>query len=611
MCGIGGFQSFNANVAGDFLKAVLQQQHTRGPDSQGQFLSHNHQTGLCHNRLAILDLSAAGAQPMQSTDGRYVIVYNGEVYNWQDLRTELSAVGMQFYSGSDTEVLLNAYIYWGENFLTRLNGMFAFAIYDQQEEKIFLARDRIGKKPLLYTETSHGFFFASNLPALLHAPAAGNILNRNGILSGLIHNLSHVPEPFTAYEGIFKLRPGHAMTVSAGKIRRIWRYYNPLAGNIMSSTANNLRALLEDSVQRRMVADVPVASLLSGGVDSSAITAMMQRHTRQPVKTYALGLNADDEDLRRARIMANHIGTDHQEFYFDADRQWDVLGDLLRHHGEPIALLPLVHAAELFKGVHADGARVVLVGHGADELFYGYTGHWRTLMVSLALQFGAGVGQYIPGKWQRLCIAKSGARKAALYQQHAQKFATQVLANPVDFNELISAEMIAWGSLMSRHNYLDESNFVGLMVENLHSIQISADLPAMMHSVETRCPFLDYRIMQFAWHTHWRHKLVPGKYHEQKFILRRAVGDLLPVELLNAPKRGFGFGIRQLALLTQHWQVHVHDILLSDEHNDALGLCPRKIIKIWHDCQAGDAHAATMAFKLLLLKRWLKEKQNG
>lgn len=613
MCGIGGFQTFASGMAPEFLDAVLCAQNTRGPDAQGKFVSNDGLTGLSHNRLAILDLSPAGAQPMDSDDGRYTIVYNGEVYNWRELRSELSDCGFHFLTGTDTEVILAAYRHWGKTFLDRLNGMFAFAIYDQQSRELFLARDRIGKKPLLYTENEDGFFFASELPALRHASNTRPELNRNAIITSLVHNLRHIPEPHTAYHGYLKLRPGHAMTVKAGRVQSVWRYYDPLAGASGPTTAQQLRDLLEDAVERRMVADVPVASLLSGGVDSSAITALMQKNSREQIKTYALGLNAEDEDLRRARVMAQRIGTDHREFYFDPARQWEVMGDLLRHYGESIPLLPLVHSAELFRHIHADGSRVVLMGHGADELFYGYTGHWRTLMVSLALQYGCGVGAVLPGDIGALFRAKPGARKAALYQRHANHLANEILTQDAaaNYQETASAQMTFWGELLAGHNYLDESNFVGLMVENQYAITISGDLPAMMHSVESRCPFLDWRIMQFAWRTHWWQKLVPGKYHQQKYILRRAVADLMPENILNAPKRGFGMGIGMVELMTNYWRAHSENILLSPDQNDVIGFDTAKIQNLWQRTLAGDNHAASLAFKILILKRWLQEHAHG
>lgn len=613
MCGIGGHQTFAPGTAPDYLACALEAQHSRGPDGRGTFVSEDQLTGLSHNRLAILDLSDAGAQPMHSQDKNLTIIFNGEIYNWRELRSELSQYGFQFTTGSDTEVLLAAYRHWGKSFFSHLNGMYAFAIYDAASKELFLARDRIGKKPLVYTETPNGFFFASELPALLRALPSAPELNRNAIITSLVHNLRHIPEPHTPWQGIHKLRPGHAMMVKSGRVQAIWRHYDPLEGDQGPTTADQLRELLDDAVERRMVADVPVSALLSGGVDSTAITALMQKKSVEAVKTYALGLNAEDEDLRRARVMAERIGTQHREFYFDSSRQWEVMGELLRYYGEPIAIMPLTYAAELFRHIHADGGRVVLMGHGADELFYGYNGHWRTLMVSLALQYGCGLGAVLPGNIGALSRARSGARKAALYQRHSDHLAHQILTKDSanHFQETVSPQMEFWGEFFSGHNYLDESNFIGLMIENQHSITIAADLPAMMHSVESRCPFLDWRIMQFAWRTHWWQKLVPGKYHEQKYILRRAVADLMPPEILSAPKRGFGFGIGIVELMTNHWRSQVEELLLSNEQNDIIGLDNQKIENLWQQSLRGDSNAASLAFKLLNLKRWLREVAYG
>ncbi|MBM3273915.1 MAG: asparagine synthase (glutamine-hydrolyzing), partial [Candidatus Sericytochromatia bacterium] len=322
MCGIGGIALRpGATIsAREILARMVELQHHRGPDGNGILLRPDGGFGFCHNRLAILDLSDAGAQPMVSDDGRLTVTFNGEIYNWQELRRSLESEGVVFRTRTDTEVLLEAYRRHGVDVSARLRGMFAFAIHDGRDGTIFCSRDRVGKKPFVYAETPAGVCFASEIPAVQVFPDCDSRFNYAAIAGMLLHNVRHIPDPYTAFAGIKRLRPGHSMLIREGRVERIWRYWQPEASNGAVSPGR-LRALLEDAVSLRMVADVPVGALLSGGVDSSAIVHMMQRRASEPVRTYALGLDKDDEDLRRARSFAAQVGVIHKEFYFEPRRQ--------------------------------------------------------------------------------------------------------------------------------------------------------------------------------------------------------------------------------------------------------------------------------------------------
>ena len=246
---------------------------------------------------------------------------------------------------------------------------------------MFCARDRLGEKPFVYAETTLGFAFASEIPALCVMPDIDINFDHAALASMMLHNMRHVPDPYTAYQGIRRLKSGHALIVRDGRIKRIWRYWDPKP-TTKKVTSKRLRGLLEEAVLLQLQSDVPVGALLSGGVDSSAIVALMKKHTVAPVRTYALGRDEDDEDLQRARVMATHLGTEHREFYFDPDENWLIFNNLLANYGEPIMLLPLVHTYALCQAIRNDDVKVILSGNGADELFYGYTGHLRTLRVS-------------------------------------------------------------------------------------------------------------------------------------------------------------------------------------------------------------------------------------
>ncbi|MEW6118035.1 MAG: asparagine synthase (glutamine-hydrolyzing) [Nitrospirota bacterium] len=614
MCSIGGVV-LRPGVALDIrsvLERMLSIQHHRGPDGQGYWWDTKSSIGLCHNRLAILDLSENGRQPMQSSNGILTIVFNGEIYNWRELRRQLEAKGIRFHTGTDTEVLLEAYREFGTEVPQYLRGMFSFAVHDSRDGSLFCARDRVGKKPFVYAETSNGFAFASEIPAVLAMPGCDTTLNHAAVAGMLIHNVRHIPDPHTAYLGLKRLRPGHAMLVKEGKVERVWRYWNPQAAS-EPSTPKRLRELLEESVRLRMVADVPVGALLSGGVDSSSVVNLMQRFSGEPIRTYALGFDKDDEDLRRARVMAEKLGCIHKEFYFDPDRQLKVFRKILSTYGEPIMLLPLIHTYELCREIRDDGIKVVLAGHGADELFYGYTGHLRTALISAVLPWLFPLSPLVKLLPDKLCrgplalvAAQDGCRKAAIYRND-EKVAWSRIINPDIKKELINIvaeELEYWGKLLPPGPYIDESNFVALMVENTHSVTIASDLPAMMASVEMRAPFLDQKIVSFALATHYRKKVTSFRDSSRlKHILKIAVDDLVPHDLLYAPKRGFGMGIQEKMVLQGPWKRYAEEVFAS--LNDLGGLFDRKSIRhLWEQHNTDNTVDSSFIARLFAIQMW-------
>lgn len=615
MCGIGGFQlsGYSGFSAEKLLRDLQTAQQHRGPDGQGIWICDRARTGLCHSRLAIVDTTSLGAQPMCTSDGRFAITFNGEIYNWKEIRNKLESNGIDFRSHSDTEVILQGYRQWGTDVLKKLQGMFAFAIWDHQEKTLFCARDRIGKKPFVYAQTSQGFFFASEISALKKVADCAGIdmsVDDSALAAMLLHNLRHVPDPNTVYRGMKRLRAGHAILVHNGRVSRSWRYWQPTAMSGPSTPAK-LRTILEEAVALRMRADVPVGALLSGGVDSSAIVAMMQRNTEHPVRTYALGLNKDDEDLVRARLMAKYLGTCHKEYYFDAAEQWSVMNALITRHGEPIMLLPLVHTYTLCRAIREDGIKVVLSGNGADELFYGYTGHTRTLRLSRWLDRIAPVQSFLKPLrntgigW---ISAPPGERKAAFYETITRRTWKKCLDDDavVNLKNVTAEEMRYWGRLCPSTHYIDESNFIGLMLENTHSVTTAADLPPMEASVEMRAPFLDQEIVSFALGTP-AHLKIPDTRNPNwlKAILREAVRDLLPETLLNAPKRGFGYGIQERDVLLDSWKKNV-DMVLND-FPDIVPFSPQKIRKLWQLANQRRAGDWALIARLLAIGLWYRE----
>lgn len=619
MCGIGGIwlhaPDERLSPALGAMKVALRH---RGPDGEGIWPGDDGRLGLAHTRLAIVDLSPAGAQPM--THGRFTAVFNGEIYNWRDLRRELEAHGHVFRTQSDTEVLLAGFAQWGEGVVARLRGMFAFAIWDEQARALFCARDPVGKKPFVYAEGARGFAFGSEIPAVKAAADLAGIdlaLDPSAIAAMLLHNLRHIPDPATVFRGVRRLRAGHAMRVENGRVARTWRYWNPMqrpdiAGRV---SAADIRAALEEAVALRRIADVPVGALLSGGVDSSAIVALAQRQAGEPVRTYAMGLDRDDEDLRRARVMAKDIGTVHREFYFDPARQWEVFNAILRTHGEPIMLFPLIHTFELCEAVRADGIKVVLAGNGADELFYGYTGMVQTSRLSRGiklLEWAAPLLRLLPlarmPRAVEAIAAPRGRRKAALYRRYARQTWPSLIA-PDALGDLVNhaeRELADWGEAGPNADYVDESNFGGLMVENTHSVTIAADLPAMMAGVEMRAPFLDRDLMALALHTPWQDKIVTsGEGNRLKYILKQAVQDLMPPDILYASKRGFGMGIAQDDVVRGPWRKQADDLFASPD--TAGGLLSRHGLQdMWRRFCNGEYNGASLPTNVFAIQLWLQ-----
>lgn len=619
MCGIGAvFLRAGTHCPLEaLLKRMNDSQRHRGPDGEGVWYEAG--VGLAHTRLAIVDLSKAAAQPMESTDGRFVVAFNGEIYNWIELRAELEGRGVVFRTRSDTEVLIEGYRLWGEGMLARLRGMFAFVLYDRHERTALCARDPVGKKPLVYSEGAKGVAVASEIPALLALHKIGfsidTSIDHAAIAAMLVHNLRHIPDPATAYRCIRRLPPGHAMRIEKGWITRLWRHWEPgwkHQETEEQATLERVRSVFEEAVALRCRADVPVAALLSGGVDSTAIVAQAQRVTGEPLRTYALGAGPDDEDLRRARLAAAQLGTHHREFYFDAQEGFERYRRLVSAYGEPVALLPLLHTQVLCEAMREDGIKVALAGHGADELFYGYTGHFRTAGLSRWLRHTAWlrpVARHLPGQgriWPlALVAAPAGERKASLYEVWALRDWGRVIADDAvsDLRNLASECMRDWGRFAALEEYIDESNFLGLLVENAHSVTISSDLPAMQASVEIRAPFLDREMINLAFSLPWRDKLRDARGRPRlKHILKRVVKDLVPAPLLDAPKRGFGFDIQEERLFSGPWREAVWQALAGLGTLDGL-LDRQKVERLWR--QIGSVRgSAAMVSKLLSIAMW-------
>lgn len=544
MCGLAGAWS---NIVFEkkekYVDMILHKQHHRGHDNKAMLTIDD--VTLGHNRLSIVDLSKRANQPFLSNCGRYAIVFNGEIYNYIEIRDELKEY--EFKTQSDTEVLLASYIGYGESCVEKFNGMFAFAIYDKKEKTLFCARDRVGEKPFVYSECSNGFYFASELSALFSIGIFDDTEDEIGISYSYLRNFRHIPEPYTKYKNIRRLEPSHAMVIKNQKIIKKWCYWSPIMKYDDTITKEDIYNIIDDSVRLRERADVEVATLLSGGVDSSIIAALMVKHGLNP---RAYTLKVDEEELLRAKKMANLLSLSLQVFEYDKKLQEKLHKQMIAIYGEEVRLLPLSHAARLYEQISKENIKVVMSGIGADEIFYGYNGANRQLLFSDMVKMVEIFPNFILKIFEKIFSYKSELalmfelaqkqnvyRKGYLYQKEAQE---KKLRNH-EYHALIDY----WAQKVKTDNYIDVSSWVGLISENAHSITISSDLPSMMYGIETRSPFLDYRVIEMAFKIDAHRKIAKKKGRaNNKLVLKQAFSGLIPSEILYASKKGFGHGLR-------------------------------------------------------------------
>lgn len=553
MCGIVGVGSIEPVFDRDWLPIARDTLSHRGPDGQGELWSSDGKVGLGHRRLSIIELTPLGHQPMQLLDAGLAIVFNGEIYNHKDLRQELEALGFVFRSNSDTEVLLASYAAWGEGCLTRLNGMFAFALYDSLKQKLFLARDRAGEKPLFYRLANGALQFASELKALLANPANPRRIDAEALDCYLA--MGFVPGKRCLLQGYNKLPPAHALRFDLlnGQVH-VWRYWQvPELAAVQSSVdetalLDELEALIEDAVRVQMVADVPVGVLLSGGVDSSLVTAMAVRASSQ-VQTFTIGFPGHGklDETEHARLIARHFGTRHTELMAE-DATADLLPCLARQFDEPMVDSSMIPTFLVSKLVRQHCA-VALGGDGGDELFGGYPHYSRLLWmkqklgriphflrqgVSLSAEKCLPVG-YKGRNWaQGLGVDLNNDLPliASCFDARTRRHLLKDHASLPLVAESIRMEGIpAQSDLLQRATRMDFSNYLS------EDILVKVDRASMLSSLEMRAPLLDYRLIEFAFgKVPSRLKATPT---DKKILLKRLTARLLPPEFDQHRKQGF------------------------------------------------------------------------
>lgn len=553
MCGIVGIVSNTHQTQRAWLAIGRDAMTHRGPDDAGEWWSADGQIGLAQRRLSIVDLSPAGHQPMHDTSRDLSIVFNGEIYNFTDLRDELIAKGHSFKSRSDTEVILVAYREWGEECLAHFNGMFAFAIYDVRKQTVFLARDRAGEKPLFYHQAGGVLRFGSELKALL----ADSTLPRRIAPDALDCYLAmgYVPGERCMLQGFNKLPPAHALLfdlkTGQSKLWRYWELPELAVGTSQldeASLLDELETLLEDAVRRQMVADVPVGVLLSGGVDSSLITAMAVRASSQ-IQTFSIGFPGHGklDETEHARLIARHFGTRHTELMAE-DATADLLPYLARQFDEPIvdsSMIPTFLVSRLVR----QHCTVALGGDGGDELFGGY-GHYSRLQwmqqklgpipfslrkgVALAAEKQLPVGfrgrNWLQGLGTDL---EKGLPLIASYFDPTTR--QRLLATqpgwPLQAETVLKSRLPLQPNLLQRATRMDFANYLA------EDILVKVDRASMLNSLELRAPLLDHRLIEFAFSKVPSH--LKATQTEKKILLKRLTERVLPPEFDRQRKQGF------------------------------------------------------------------------
>jgi asparagine synthase (glutamine-hydrolysing) len=616
MCGIAGFYLRNGKAELSDVRAMCDRIRHRGPDDEGYHVEGNCAIGM--RRLSIIDLST-GRQPMANEDESVWVVFNGEIYNYQELRQDLLARGHRFVTNSDTETLIHLYEQEGVDGLHRLRGMFAYAIWDARRRRVFLARDRFGKKPLYYAVLPQGLYFGSELKCLRVAGVPTEI---DSEALRLFFQFTYIPEPLTCFQAVKKLPPGSWLTYDAdGTVRqgRYWQFPAPVAetpANFSEAeVCARLRDKFDESVRIRMIADVPLGAFLSGGIDSSSVVASMALASPEPVQTFSIGFEESAfNELEYAAMVARQYSTDHHEIVVRPDAV-DLVSRLVRHFDEPFgdsSAIPTFIVSE-FAVRHV---KVALSGDGGDELFAGYDRFQALDRLRKLDRVPQAFRSFVSWAADRLPYSAYGknylhmlSRPTALERYFESNFAPWLLRN-----ELLQPEWMlpADGAYLSRAlagfllpgdaDLLSQALFFETTQNLPGDMLVKVDRMSMANSLEVRCPVLDHELAELAASIPHGWKIQRGK---GKYILLRALGDRLPPALLNRPKMGFGVPLSlwfRGALRTFLWD---H---LNNSRIEELGVVsPTFVRRMLAEHDAGRRDNSHWLWSLLMLELWFQQ----
>jgi asparagine synthase (glutamine-hydrolysing) len=654
MCGITGFY-MTKPLPG--ATAVLRRMNDtiahRGPDAQGQWFDPARGIALAHRRLAIVDLTEEGRQPMHSASGRYIIVFNGEIYNFLRIRADLEGLGHRFRGHSDTEVMLAAFEEWGvEPSLQRFTGMFAFALWDSHQSELTLARDRLGKKPLYYSVTGGSLVFGSELKALRAFSGFEASVDRQALT--LFLRYLYIPAPHSIYEGVSKLEPAHFVrfgvrhhTVMELERRCFWNaakiHGEPKPGALSvgaDEAAEQLDALLRDAVRLRMIADVPLGAFLSGGIDSSLVVALMQELSSRPVRTFTIGFAEEAyNEAHHAKAVARHLRTDHTEVYLTPVETLAVIPTLPLMYDEPFADSSQIPTA-LVCAMARKHVTVALSGDGGDEAFGGYRRYVqardtqaRMSRISpwLLRAVSQGITHVPAAFWEGLAKLPppitSGELKTAGVAYRALRLADRLgCATPQQlYRHLMSYWLAPTGLVVAGNQpftlldaapgtktldeFVDQMMLLDTLTYLPDDILVKVDRASMAVALEVRAPLLDHRVMEFAWRLPLALKLHEGR---GKILLRKVLSRYVPEALFERPKTGFGVPIyRWLRGPLRDWA----ESLLAKERLQREGyLNPLPIRQVWESLLAGRSdweHGGELVWTVLMFQAWLEHSRQN
>jgi asparagine synthase (glutamine-hydrolysing) len=636
MCGISGVLTSSAVARTTLDRDALAMADClahRGPDNHGIWTDLDAGIALTHRRLSIVDLSPAGHQPMISADGRFVITFNGEIYNFQELRPELEARGIKFRGHSDTEVMLEAFAAYGiAPTVKRLIGMFAIAVWDRRNRTLSLIRDRIGIKPLYWAKDGNLFLFGSELKSLRAYPRFAPGIDRAALAAYMRHN--YIPAPHSIYEGIKKLEQGAILTLPFGGEPSIERFWDArqvaLAGKsdlLVGSDADmtdRLEDLLRDAVKRRMVADVPVGAFLSGGIDSSTVVALMKAANAGPVRTYTIGFeSAGYDEAAHAAAVAKHLGTDHTEMILSSQDALDVIPRLPEYYDEPFADSSQI-PTYLVSAMTRQHVTVALSGDGGDELFGGYTRYQftsqlralRLLPQPLRLAMARMITAVPADRWsQLLSIIPKGMRPRQVGDK-LHKFATVLPCN--SDTELYRRLVTHWEPdqvVLQAHepkgvlwdpeidtdfpNLLERMQFLDLVTYLPDDILTKVDRASMAVALEARVPLIDHRVVEFAWRLPQAAKIRGGI---SKWLLREVLYRHVPKELVERPKMGFAVPLGNwLRGPLRSW---AENLLAEQKLREGGYFDPAVVRQVWDDHVGGRRNREYMLWNVLMFEAW-------
>jgi len=619
MCGIAGIYHFDSARKAEetLLKKMTGCLSHRGPDGEGFFSKNN--IGLGHRRLSIIDLST-GDQPMFNEDKSIALIFNGEIYNYIELREELKKMGCKFHSNSDTEVIIRAYETWGTDCQNKFNGMWAFAIWDERKNQLFISRDRLGEKPLFYSTDDNTFLFGSEIKSIL---AYGIPRIPNLELTELYLTLGYIPAPYTFYKNISKLQAGYYLIVSRNGVeeKKYWDLPEIDEDNMISDKRKvyeNFESLLTDSVRIRMRSDVPYGAFLSGGLDSAAIVALMSGISKEPVKTFTIGSDAKMFDERKlAAQVAEKFKTEHHEYMIEQDGFEAAIQKVMHHFDEPFGDSSALPTGEVSK-IAAQKVKMVLTGDGGDEVLSGYNSNRVEKFAEQYQRVPSFLRKGLPRLVNSTANLVGGDNRYKLKQVakalsfSSKSFSDRLMAKswcrPEMIKDLIPhpEKQIKLSDFMSDFfsKYPVKQPFYQLMFFQFkvllpNDFLTKVDRMSMASSLETRVPFLDYRLVEYMAKVHRNIKM---EGYERKSVLRHTIGKRLPPALLRAPKRGFSIPLREW-FKDKAFESKLQSLYTSD-----FGLDQNIIKKISEDNKNGKEDFGNLLWMLFVLKSWIKSE---